>query len=92
MKEYLLPTRVVDGVKIENEHTLFQSKGLYATINYNVKEWNQYLKMTGIGSYIVLDFGKEMNGGIRIITGAIDKKNITVRIRFGESISETCAA
>ena len=33
MREYLLPTRVVDGDKIENAETLLYSKGLYATIN-----------------------------------------------------------
>lgn len=88
MKEYLLPTRVVDGVKIENENTLFRAKGLYATINYNVKEWNQYLKMTGIGSFIVLDFGKEMNGGVRLLTNWIEGVTCKVRMRFGESLGE----
>ena len=36
MKEYLLPTRVVAGEKLDYIDTLFVSKGLYATINYNV--------------------------------------------------------
>ena len=48
MREYLLPTRVVDGDKIENAETLLRSKGLYATINYNVEEWKDYLKMEGV--------------------------------------------
>ena len=53
MREYLLPTRVVDGVGIANADTLFIHKGLYATINYNQDEWNQYLKIEGAGSYII---------------------------------------
>ena len=39
---------------------------------------------------ILLDFGKELNGGIQIVTGqGPTQKPINVRIRFGESVSET---
>ena len=88
MREYLLPTRVVDGVGIANEDTLFINKGLYATINYNEWEWNQYLKIEGLGSYIILDFGKEMHGGARFITNWIYYGECKVRLRFGESLGE----
>ena len=88
MREYLLPTRVVDGVGIANEDTLFINKGLYATINYNQDEWNQYLKIEGLGSYIILDFGKEMHGGIRMMTNWIYYGECKVRLRFGESLGE----
>ena len=88
MREYLLPVRVVDGVNLQYEDTLFYSKGLYATINYNQDEWNQYLRMDGVGSYIILDFGKEMHGGVRLITNWIHGADCKVRIRFGESLGE----
>ncbi len=88
MREYLLPTRVIAGDKIANEDTLFIHKGLYATINYNQNEWNQYLKMEGVGSYIILDFGKEMHGGVRMMTNWIQAAECRVRLRFGESIGE----
>ena len=88
MREYLLPTRVVDGVGIANADTLFINKGLYATINYNQDEWNQYLKIEGAGSYIILDFGKEMHGGIRMMTNWIYYGECKVRLRFGESLGE----
>ena len=88
MREYLLPTRVIAGDKIANEDTLFIHKGLYATINYNEWEWNQYLKMDGLGSYIILDFGKEMHGGIRVMTNWIYYGECRVRLRFGESLGE----
>ena len=91
MREYLLPTRVVGGSKIENADTLFRSKGLYATINYNVEEWIDYLKMEGVGSSIILDFGKEMNGGIRMITNHIFADSCKIRLRFGESLGEVNA-
>ena len=88
MREYLLPTRVIAGDKIANEDTLFIHKGLYATINYNEWEWNQYLKMDGLGAYIILDFGKEMHGGIRVMTNWIYYGECRVRLRFGESLGE----
>ena len=88
MREYLLPTRVIAGDKIANEDTLFIHKGLYATINYNQNEWNQYLKMDGLGAYIILDFGKEMHGGIRVTTNWIYYGDWKVRDRFGESLGE----
>jgi len=40
---------------------------------------------------VILDFGKEINGGIRIVTGSFEGKTVKVRIRFGESVSETCS-
>ncbi len=39
--------------------------------------------------FLILDFGAEMCGGIRILTFIADK--VPVRIRFGESITECCA-
>ncbi|QZE13938.1 hypothetical protein K4L44_15625 [Halosquirtibacter laminarini] len=39
---------------------------------------------------IILDFGKEIQGGIQLVTGAFDNTTpIKLRLRFGESVSET---
>ena len=38
-------------------------------------------------SRIVIDFGKELSGGIRIVSGKLKGK---IRLRFGESVSEAC--
>ncbi len=88
MREYLLPTRVVASQGALYTDTLFVNKGMYATINYDESTWNQYLKLEGLGSYIVLDFGKEMHGGIRMLTNWIYKGDCKVRLRFGESLGE----
>ena len=92
MKEYLLPTRIIEAAKAEHAETLFRSKGLYATINYNEEEWVEYAKLEGVGAYIILDFGKEMHGGIRVTTNWIYQKNCRVRVRFGESLGEVNAS
>ena len=38
---------------------------------------------------IILDFGKELHGGLQIVTGMGSDHNVRVRVRFGESVSET---
>jgi len=41
---------------------------------------------------IILDFGVEIQGGLQIITGITDsKKPVKIRVRMGESVSETMA-
>jgi len=41
------------------------------------------------GSYVILDFGKEMCGSIRLLT--FHANHVPVRIRFGESLTESCS-
>lgn len=40
------------------------------------------------GGHLLLDFGCEISGGVRIVTGF--KKMAKIRLRFGESIAEAC--
>lgn len=42
------------------------------------------------GEYVLLDFGKELAGGVRILTHTAEG-NRRIRLRFGESVSECCA-
>ena len=52
--------------------------------------FNNTITTINAKGFIVLDFGKEMNGGIRIITNSFSNNNSSnVRIRFGESLSAT---
>lgn len=37
---------------------------------------------------LLLDFGKELHGGIQIVTGQSGTRNVKVRLCFGESVSE----
>jgi len=44
----------------------------------------------GVQSAIILDFGKELQGAIQIITGITGgKKPVVLRVRLGESVAET---
>ena len=42
---------------------------------------------TGKASFL-LDFGRELQGGIQVVTGRSSKKEMKIRVRFGESVSE----
>ena len=42
---------------------------------------------TGKASFL-LDFGRELQGGIQMVTGRSSQKEVKVRVRFGESVSE----
>jgi hypothetical protein len=44
------------------------------------------------GAYVVLDFGKELCGGVRIITRQIVDIYAKVRITLGESLTEACSS
>ncbi len=40
---------------------------------------------------ILLDYGRELHGGIRLVIGSANAASSQVRIRFGESVGECCA-
>ena len=70
--------------EVINEQALFAQKPL----QIGLMETN-VMEIHGKAS-IILDFGKELAGGARILTYKTNK-NTPVRLRFGESVAETCA-
>ena len=87
MKQFVQPKKVLDLKNVENFETLFLKKDLQVNL------FEEDVMSIENGGFIVLDFGKEMCGGIRILTTEIQScaKNVTVRVRFGESLSEVYA-
>ncbi len=88
VKEFLKPVRIISkSSNIQNTDALFQneSKQVY------LKE-NNYLSCKGQG-YIILDFGKEIHGGLRLLSYYLEgqKTLLRARVRFGESVGECCA-
>jgi len=92
VRKLVTPTRIVwmsdsTGTNIKN------SKKLLIPGNGQADLSNSglcYLTNTpGHQASLILDFGKELQGGIQIITGAGSKKPVKIRIRLGESVSET---
>lgn len=84
-KEFIYPVRICKIEGIENSDSLL-SKSDYLQIGLAETEY----ALLHCGASIVLDFGKEYCGGVRILTYQAEGK-CRVRIRFGESIGEACA-
>ena len=89
MKQLLLPKKIVKSNETLNAKNLFSKKPIQPILRRD-DEFNNTITTINAKGFIVLDFGKEMNGGIRIITNSFSNNNSSnVRIRFGESLSET---
>lgn len=88
VREYMLPTRIVEkSDNVKNAEVL-----LYNTSKQNFFKDNSFLEIHGQG-YIILDFGREVSGGIRILSNYFEGQKFPahIRIRFGESVGEACA-
>lgn len=82
MRQYIFPVAVVesssaDAEKLLRRQTLQIGLGEQATARFEK------------GGHVILDFGQEMCGGVRILSAS--RQSTRVRIRFGESLSECCS-
>lgn len=83
VKDYLLPTRIYAEFGAENTDALLRSTHTQIYLSGNqtctIKK----------GGYLVLDYGKELHGGVRILAEMGTLKGVsTFRLRFGESVNE----
>ena len=79
--------RIVKSENVDNAQAFLAEKDLQADF---VEKSVITLNPRG---YVILDFGKEMHGTARILTRNVENadNSASVRIRFGESVAETCA-
>ena len=91
-RTYIAPTQIIwqsENAEIVNAERLLK-EGIHqaSLINSDIC----ILKNTIKQASIILDFGKEIHGGLEIVTGMWPgNKPVNVRVRFGESVSETMA-
>lgn len=87
---FITPERVVwtSGNVTNAEAILEEDNGQSNLIGHN----SCYLEtaQTDTAS-IILDFGKELHGGLKLTMGGRERYPKLVRIRFGESVTETCS-
>lgn len=92
IREYLAPVKVTQLGKSPKQHIKNLEKLLYlgtGQADLNNSELIVLQSTHAIHPEFLLDFGKEIQGGIRIVTArSKSKQPIKVRITFGESISE----
>lgn len=85
IKERIMPTAVLAEEYIENSERTLCDYEPCVTFRHD-----GFTKFEKAGSWILLDFGKEMCGGIRLIVRAVKDGGAKFRITFGESASEAC--
>lgn len=90
VREYIVPVRMVWEQHTElmtgTDFLFCEGNGQPSLVNTNICVMKS---VNGKKPSILLDFGKEIQGGIQVVTGMpASKKPITVRIRLGESVSE----
>lgn len=81
VREYLPPVSVLFSQNIDNPDFFLKPQDIQS---FSTVKPENCLKFNA-GAAVLLDFGRELHGGIRIVTGKTGGK---VRIRFGESASE----
>lgn len=83
MKKTVFPVRVIKSANAVNQDNLLKKQPLQ--IGLSEKKTAVFEK----GGFVILDFGTEICGSVRILTGY--SNNATVRIRLGESLTECCS-
>lgn len=83
MNEYINPTRIVTERNVENSGNILENNTVQAVFNDR-----NCIKIKS-GGYILLDFGRELNGGAVVTIQSVSADDTKLRIVFGESVSES---
>ncbi len=88
-QQVILPVRIVKTVgNIARAENLLIPKPLALLATFKESDTARLTKDGEENPYILLDFGKELQGGVRLVTPRTSIKNLQLRIVFGESVSE----
>ncbi len=88
VRDYLLPVKMIAASEnVQNASALFTNKN-----GQTYLQEKNIFTCKGKG-YILLDFGKEICGGLRLISFYYpgERSVYRMRLRFGESVEETCS-
>ena len=83
MKKYIFPKKIIKTI---NEYA---AKSLLAKKELQIGLAETETACFSMGDYVILDYGSEISGGVRVLT--YKANNVSVRIRFGESLTECCS-
>ena len=87
VKEKVMPICVKDFCDVNAVEELLVQKP--ACISFKTDGVADFAKK---GSYVVLDFGKELCGSLRFVTRATEGNPAKFRITLGESLTEACSS
>ena len=88
VRKFLLPEKIVKtGGNVKNTDAILRAKPLQIGLNEN--DFCTLSNDGGENAFLVLDFGREIHGGIRLLNFVSEKTAYPrVRLTFGESLSE----
>ncbi len=95
-REYLFPIRVVKTQgTVENPEIMLEERSPVTTMREPLV--TRLIKEDAETPYILLDFGREIHGSLRIVVASLKSskgavKNLRVRLTFGESVSEALSS
>ncbi|MDD5037662.1 MAG: hypothetical protein PHE55_23275, partial [Methylococcaceae bacterium] len=96
-RTYLLPARVVwtsgaqDKASVGDASILLSPKLGQVPEGRFLAGCGCRMENKGEPASLVVDFGRELHGGLKLMSGGPSSKGVKVRLRFGESVSETMA-
>lgn len=82
--KYDFPKKIIKALGTTNADNLLKEK----ILQIGLKEPD--VTVIGENGFLILDFGEELSGCVRILTHSV-KNEGKIRLRFGESVSETCS-
>lgn len=91
VRDYVLPKAILwqsegPGASVENPACLLENRRVQITLGQVNCCW---LRNRGGQASVLLDFGRELNGGVQILAyGASNCEDFRLRVRFGESAME----
>ncbi len=92
-QEFILPCRIVkqrgDITLAEN---LLKERSLALLSTFKIEETACFKKTGEENPYLVLDLGREIQGGVRLVIPRSSVKNMRVRLVFGESVTEALSS
>lgn len=86
VKETVAPVKIIKSSGVTSPEELMNRKETAISFRTDL-----CASFDGAGSYVILDFGKELCAGLRIITREA-KAGTDIRITLGESVSEACSS
>ncbi|MBO4939566.1 MAG: alpha-L-rhamnosidase [Clostridia bacterium] len=89
--EIVYPVKtVVSAGQVRDHENLFIRKELIVT--FNETRLTTLEKRDETPTWLILDFGKELHGGVRLVTPYVEKTTAKLRLVFGESVSEAMSS
>ncbi len=97
VRTLVMPTRVVWASK-KSELSSVTNAEILLTAKYGQVPEGLFLagsgcrlENRGTNASVLVDFGRELHGGVQLASGGPSGKDVKVRVRFGESVAEAMA-